>query len=42
MENHHFLWEHQLQMAFFNSYVSLLEGTVVTVPEMYPTDVAQG
>ena len=23
MENHHFLWENQLEMAIFNSYVSL-------------------
>jgi hypothetical protein len=26
MENHHFLWENQLYMAMFNSYVSLPEG----------------
>ena len=27
MENHHFQWENQLQMAIFNSYVSLTEGS---------------
>jgi len=26
MENHHFLWENQLLMAIFNSYVKLPEG----------------
>ena len=26
MENHHFLWENQLEITIFNSYVSLPEG----------------
>ena len=28
MENHHFQWVNQLQMAIFNSYVSLPEGSM--------------
>ena len=31
MENLHFLWVNPLQMAIFNSYVSLPEGTVPEV-----------
>ena len=27
MENHHFQWVNQLQMAIFNSYVKLPAGT---------------
>jgi hypothetical protein len=26
MENHHFQWENQLEIAIFNSYVKLPEG----------------
>ena len=30
MEHHHFSWENPLEIAIFNSYVSLPEGTIST------------
>jgi hypothetical protein len=36
MEHHHFLWAIQLQMAIFNSYAKLPEGTSSSfVSEIY-------
>ena len=35
MENHHFQWENPLQITIFNSYVSLPEGTSISVSVPY-------
>jgi hypothetical protein len=38
MENHHFLWENQLLMAIFNSYVKLPEGNTISHIQMVSTN----
>ena len=37
MENHHFQWENQLQMAILDSYVTLPEGNISSTKSSRPS-----